>query len=246
MRKSMKHLVLGSAVASTALFGAAANAEWTANVGAVTNYVWRGVTQTNDKPAVQGGIDYEHKSGFYAGTWLSNVDFADTSSSLPSRGEVELDLYAGYASGETFTWDVGTIAYTYPTTPEGVNVGDTTFMELYFNGGWNILNFGVAYTYKGVKDCDSSGSPFCEGDYYGYVGLEGTVGNDVGLGGTLGYYNFKEVVGDNDSYSYVELYLTKSDFKFAIDVNDLDGEFPAGTEASSPRFWVGYSKGFDL
>ena len=48
-----------------------------ANIGVVSNYVWRGITQTDDKAAVQGGVDYSHSSGFYAGTWVSNVDFPD-------------------------------------------------------------------------------------------------------------------------------------------------------------------------
>jgi hypothetical protein len=51
-----------------------------ANIGAVSNYMWRGVTQTGDHPAVQGGFDFAHQSGFYAGTWISNVDFDDGAS----------------------------------------------------------------------------------------------------------------------------------------------------------------------
>ena len=62
-------------------------AEVYANVAASSNYFWRGITQTQDGAAVSGGIDYSNDSGFYAGTWVSNVDFG-------SKTSYELDLYA--------------------------------------------------------------------------------------------------------------------------------------------------------
>ena len=55
----------------------AANAEVTGTLTAVSDYNWRGVTQTSMDPALQGSIDYAHDSGFYAGAWASNVDFGD-------------------------------------------------------------------------------------------------------------------------------------------------------------------------
>ncbi|MFB6259216.1 MAG: TorF family putative porin, partial [Thiohalorhabdaceae bacterium] len=55
----------------------AAQAGLTGNVGVTNNYIWRGFTQTNDMPAVSGGLDYSHSSGIYVGTWISNVDFSD-------------------------------------------------------------------------------------------------------------------------------------------------------------------------
>ena len=62
---------------ATALLAGAgvAQAELSANLGVQSNYYFRGITQTDDKAAVSGGIDYAHDSGFYLGTWLSNVDF---------------------------------------------------------------------------------------------------------------------------------------------------------------------------
>ncbi len=52
---------------------------FSANVGVVSNYLWRGVTQADDGPAVQGGVDYAHSSGFYLGTWVSNIDWGTSS-----------------------------------------------------------------------------------------------------------------------------------------------------------------------
>jgi uncharacterized protein (TIGR02001 family) len=89
------------------------------------------MTQTMDGPAYSGGFDYSHESGFYAGTWGSNVAFGGAG--------LELDLYAGYA-GETeggFGYDIGYIQYAYPET-DGLN-----FSEMY--GSMSYEAFGFTY-----------------------------------------------------------------------------------------------------
>ena len=77
--------------------------EWSANASMTSNYIWRGLTQTENEAAVQGGIDYAGDSGFYVGTWASNVNYG--------AGDVysyEHDIYAGFAfdTGD-ISWDVG-------------------------------------------------------------------------------------------------------------------------------------------
>src|SRR5450759_2863878 len=58
---------------------------FTGNVGLVSQYIFRGLTQTNGDPAIQGGADYSHASGFYAGTWLSNISwFTDQNANVKS------------------------------------------------------------------------------------------------------------------------------------------------------------------
>ncbi len=79
-------------VVATCLMASTANAgEWSANVSVTNNYIWRGLTQSENEAAVQGGIDYASDSGFYIGTWASNVNYGggDTFS-------YEHDIYAGY------------------------------------------------------------------------------------------------------------------------------------------------------
>ena len=96
-----------------------------------SNYFWRGMTQTMDSPAYSGGFDYSHESGFYAGTWGSNVSFGGAG--------LELDLYAGYA-GETESgigYDFGYINYAYP------EVDDADFSEMY--GSLSYEGFGFTY-----------------------------------------------------------------------------------------------------
>ena len=79
-----------------------------ANVGVTNNYLFRGLEQTRGESAVSGGIDYEHKSGFYMGTWVSNADWSEMMT-------YELNIYGGY-SGEvqSLTYDVGFMHYAYP------------------------------------------------------------------------------------------------------------------------------------
>jgi len=91
----------------------------TSNVGLVSNYVWRGISQTSHKAAIQGGFDYSHSSGFYAGVWGSNVSWiVDTATTATGNATLELDTYFGFKSSfaNDFTYDVGFVRYNYPGT----------------------------------------------------------------------------------------------------------------------------------
>ena len=122
--QTMKKYLLVAAVAASALFaGSAAMAQDSSglsyNLAVTSNYVWRGVSQTNGDAALQGGVDYKAKNNFYVGTWLSNVSFA-----APKAGQhadTEVDVYAGLApTMGDWSFDVGAIAYLYP----GANSAD--------------------------------------------------------------------------------------------------------------------------
>ncbi|MED5538482.1 MAG: TorF family putative porin [Pseudomonadota bacterium] len=116
-----------AAAATVGLFGLAAPASAQSNVdvsvsgnfGIVTDYVFRGVSQTNEDAAIQGGLDLT-AGGFYAGVWASTVDFGDTT-------DAEVDMYGGYrweAAG--FAWDAGLVGYTYAKEPA---FADYTYAE---------------------------------------------------------------------------------------------------------------------
>jgi uncharacterized protein (TIGR02001 family) len=111
----MKKTLLVAAVAISALFaGGAASAQEAGtlsyNIAVTSNYVWRGVTQTDDNAALQGGVDYK-KGIFYVGAWGSNVDFDYGD----DKASTEVDLYMGLTpSVGDFNFDFGVIAYTYP------------------------------------------------------------------------------------------------------------------------------------
>ena len=88
---------------------------FTANVGLYSQYVFRGLAQTNERPALQGGADYSHESGFYAGTWLSNASwFSDTNAG--TSNSLEWDLYTGFRKSwdSGFSGDIGYLRYEYP------------------------------------------------------------------------------------------------------------------------------------
>ena len=92
----------------------------TANVTVASSYVYRGLTQTNNKPAIQGGFDYAHESGLYIGNWNSNISWiSDGYGQSPSTtAPIEMDFYAGIKKeliGEGFASDLGVLHYFYPT-----------------------------------------------------------------------------------------------------------------------------------
>lgn len=112
-------LLIGAGVAGTA----AAEGEFSGNVTLTTDYVWRGVSQSNEDMAIQGGFDFSNES-FYVGTWASSIDFEDASDS-----NVEWDIYGGF-TGEFeggLGWDVGVIGYIYPDSGDQ----DLDFVEVY-------------------------------------------------------------------------------------------------------------------
>ncbi|MDQ7072995.1 MAG: TorF family putative porin [Gammaproteobacteria bacterium] len=85
------------------------NIQLVPSVALSTDYVWRGYSQTDNDPAISGSFDYAHASGFYAGTWASNVSFATDT-------DIEIDVYAGFG-GELdngLGWDIGWLRYIYP------------------------------------------------------------------------------------------------------------------------------------
>ena len=102
----------------------------TANVTVVSDYRYRGISQSNFKPAIQGGFDYAHESGFYIGNWNSSIswisDAAPATANTRVTAPIEMDFYGGIKKefiGEGFASDFGVLQYYYPTS--GLNVSGT-------------------------------------------------------------------------------------------------------------------------
>lgn len=131
---------------------AAPASPFTANVGVVSDYVWRGISQTSHNPAIQGGFDYAHSSGFYAGLWGSNVSWiVDTGTTTGGTGSagLELDTYFGFKNSfaEDFSYDVGFIRYNYPgsyTPAAGFAKADTD--EIYGALGYKWITAKYSYS----------------------------------------------------------------------------------------------------
>jgi uncharacterized protein (TIGR02001 family) len=220
-----KTMVAAALLGSTA----AVQAELSANAAAASNYLFRGITQTGDSAAVSGGLDYNHDSGLYLGTWMSNVDFASA----------EVDIYAGYGGdiSEDFGYDVGTLYYYYP------NGGNIDYAEVYGNLSYSLLSGGIAYTYYGETDDGA----FESGDIYYHASLDLPLALPDGFASSIfaGYYDFDEA----DSYTHWGLAVSKDAGDFgSFSVSYEQATDDSGSDAVSTddtaNFWVGWSKEF--
>ena len=170
-------------LAASTLFAASSAMAWesgdhstSASVALSSDYVWRGYSQTDEDWAISGSFDYAHASGFYAGTWASNVDFGDDTSA-------ELDIYAGFG-GETdggLGWDFGVLRYIYP----GENYD---WNEAYASLSYSLFSIGVAHS----SDVYDSGDT---GTYY-TVGFDYDLSAGIALSAGVGYYNYDDDVLD--------------------------------------------------
>lgn len=159
--KSRASLVAIVAMAAASLVSGHARAgETSGSVTLTSDYLFRGITQTNEEPALQGGIEYAADGGFYAGAWGSSISWlSDSDPDISSQ--VELDGYLGYrgAFGESGVgWDVGAVYYWYPGDyPAGFNDADTA--EVYFGVDWTFLTAKYSYAVTdlfGIPDSDGS------------------------------------------------------------------------------------------
>ena len=189
MKNSLK--LLCSSLIAAAMLLPTAQAQVSANVAIQSDYVWRGISQNQEDPSIQGGFDYAHESGFYVGVWGASVDFGGPEST-------EFDVYGGWSTEleNGLGIDVGVIEYTYHG---GDGASDANFTEAYV--GLSYAGFG-AYYYAGDEFDDlieiSYGYDFESGfsvaatygdyDAYSYynVGVSTEVG---GIGLDLTYWD---------------------------------------------------------
>ena len=225
MKKSNSNKrMLGTLTGSILLLSTAQiNAEVSANVSMVSDYVFRGISQSQEDPAIQGGFDWAHESGFYLGTWASTVDFVAAG---PDDGaDVEWDVYLGYGGNinESWTYDVSYIQYLYPGTVSGV---DYDYGEVVLGLGYNdFLGFTVGYS-NDVFNSDETGI------YY-----EVSVGNDFGDSGfswnaAVGHYDLDDL---DSSYTHYSAGITKSFEKVSLGLSfhDSNGEEEFGDIAEA-------------
>ncbi len=142
---------------------------FSANVGLYGQYVFRGITYTNERPALQGGFDYAHSSGLYAGVWASNVD-----KNALYGNTLEIDLYGGFANtiGDTgIGYNLGFLQFYYPDNEKlGSESANTTELNAAVSWKWFTLKynyaisdfFGINNKSMGDGKGDSSGSDYWE------------------------------------------------------------------------------------
>ena len=239
MKGSFKKALIAVALTTAGLTAAPSYAEITANASVTSNYIWRGLTQTTNDAAVQGGIDYANESGFYAGTWVSNVNYgADDVYSY------EHDLYFGF-SGESgdISYDVGYLYYNYDAEAE------FDFAEVYGSVGFGGLSVTLSLlAHTEADEGEGRDYGFGQASYisvdYGFPVLNGA---EVGI--HVGYHQGDFAEDFNvvpDGYADYGVSLSKDGFSFAITGTDLDDSGADGFDNDSIKFTVGYAVDFEL
>jgi uncharacterized protein (TIGR02001 family) len=209
MRKSLLSLAVLSALSiPTAVFAeeAAAPAYTISyNVGLYSQYVFRGLTQTSEKPAIQGGVDFAHASGFYAGAWGSNISWLEDGGGY-QNSSLELDLYGGYANtiGATGVgYNVGLLQYIYPGKDISATYRNAETTEVYgaLSYKWLQAKASVVVTDGAFANKNSSGTYYAELNANYPIGETGvTVNAHVGRQ----EYSGSLAGTSNDIYSYTD------------------------------------------
>jgi len=185
----------------------------TGNAGLFSSYRFRGIDQTFGKPALQGGVDYSHASGFYLGNWNSNVN---QGAGYPG-GNLEMDFYGGWKH----TWgdwgiDLGALYYYYPGTNAlatgpillqnnrtlRIHTGKVDNTELYVAGSWKFITLKYSHAVSDYFD-----TPGTKNSNYLDLSANYDLGDGWGINGHLGHLNFKNMT--NGSYTDWKIGVTK-------------------------------------
>lgn len=174
----------------------AACAGTTGSLALTSDYLFRGISQTDQDPALQGGIEYAAESGFYVGAWGSNVSWLSDldSDALPISNSLELDVYGGYRGsfGESVGFDLGAVYYYYPGDyPTGFNRPYTA--EVY--AGITAGVFAAKYYYS-VTDLFG----YAESDGSGYLDL--AVNWEFSPSWTLNLHGGRQWIENNEDFEY--------------------------------------------
>jgi uncharacterized protein (TIGR02001 family) len=218
--------------------GLFAGKNFAASVALTTDYVYRGVSQTDENWAIQGSFDYGHPSGFYVGVWASNV------AEIVSEGNMEMDLYGGYSREffKNFSFDIGIIYYWYPdpgTGPKRDFIEGVLGLKYSFPNIALSPQLGLSYNYSpNFYGADRDGNHLL-----GTIEL--TLPYEFGLGGQLGYQDVAGgattggAAGENGrsgfDYFYWQVGLFRAIKGFVLDLSywGTDAEDYLGSYADS-------------
>lgn len=192
----MKKTIIALALAASSLPALAQKApepDYTlsANVGLFSDYRFRGLSQTDTKPALQGGFDFAHKSGFYAGNWNSSISWLGADSS-----GLESDFYLGYKTEfGGIGLDLGNLYYYY--AGEG-DVGDSNTNEVYIGLNYGPFGFKTSYTTSSTY----FGTPG-KGTIYYNLSATFPVSETLALKASYGYTAGKEGMEDSKGTDFL-------------------------------------------
>ena len=225
--------VLGTLIAMPAL----ADSPFSANVSLTTDYLYRGISQTGHKPAIQGGFDYANPSGFYAGVWGSSISWigdaytATAGAAGATNAGTEIDTYLGFSNSfaTDFTYDVGFLRYNYPGTYGANTKADTN--EVYGKIGYKWVSFKYSYS---------------TGDTFGTASASGTDYLDLSVsypiessGITLGaHYGKQKYKGPNAGTGTTD--LSYNDYNVSV-AKDLGSGYTATLLYSNTNATAAYT-----
>ena len=187
----------------------------TANAGIVSQYVYRGITQTARNPAIQGGFDFAHTNGFYVGTWGSNVSWISDNfiagGATEASASMEWDIYGGYkGKAGPLDFDVGALQYYYPGRYTGLPAGmvkpNTTEIYGALSKDWLSAKFSYVVS-SGLFGVDNA-----NGSYYLDLSANYPIADTWTLNAHVGYQKYD---GSNGGTSNSSLY-TYTDYKLGV------------------------------
>ncbi len=245
-QKSAYRRTVTAAVLTGAGFTQADEAEGftiSGNATLISDYKFRGISQSNKDGALQGGFDAEFGPGFYVGTWGSTVNFKTNDDSGCCNGSLELDYYGGWGTdiGDSgFSVDMGYIYYSYP----GDNDNDADYQEVYVSGSWQALTLGVHYSDDYYLESDEF--------WYVYGDYSFNLPWDLSLSLHAGYNVIEEDGGflssDEDGYTDYSVSLSKTlwgvDWAIAYTGTDLDDDDLFGNNWGDNEVIYSMSKSF--
>jgi uncharacterized protein (TIGR02001 family) len=231
MKKTILAAAVFSAFASSAFAQAATDQpapateqpehSFTGNVAVVTDYRFRGISQTYGKPAIQGGFDYAHKSGFYVGNWNSNV----SGNQYPQGASLEMDFYGGYKFEpvKDVNLDVGLYTYYYPGAKVAGTDKNFDYAEIYLAAGYKWFTAKYSYglnDYFGLNNTTAAGYAFSplpqNGNSKGSGYLDLNANFDIAEKTTLNLHVGHQSVKHYGQLSYTDYKLgVARDFGFA-------------------------------
>jgi len=175
MKTLSKAVAVASLLSAGIMSAQVANAEVSYNAAVVSDYVWRGQTQTDKGVAVQGGADFEHESGASVGVWLSNVDFG-------TDDDIEYDIYGAYGfTASDLDMSVGFLSYNFD--------GET---DTSYEANFGVAKDAFSALVSIAVDADTdAGNTYLEGAY------DMDLPQDLGLSLHVGY-NIPEASAADD------------------------------------------------
>lgn len=232
MHKMAKALAAAAVVAALPLVPGAALAadsphSFTGKAALYSEYEYRGISQTSEDPALQLTLDYAHASGFYLGTFVTNIKWLkDTAiaGGFSTGADIEWDIYGGYKFEVMKGWtlDLGYLRYEYPSS--GAFNPKPNTDEIYAGISYGPATLKYSYSLN-----DTFGVPNSKGSDYIELAVNHPITEKITLNGVLGHQKFK-----NNGFLSYTVYKLGATYDFGGGFNA--GAYFKGTDAESSAY----------